>query len=204
MWGAAWHGHAGGAEARPHVSEDRGTTLGTSSSCQSVLEVEGVKVATVFLAGFCFWLAVWAFVTSGSLMLTLYSLFLPQADMDSLEGNTAPVPAHKPFHPSQQTSHSSPPAPRACPPVVGVRGGLCCGSEGLCESRMASTLLGVQRSHWATGPQTSGQGPRLLLAARIASHGPKCRATDQDAPGDTVPQEAKLPSSSLPVPSVPW
>lgn len=39
----------------------------------------------------------WSFLSfSSDLMLILYSLFLPQADMDSPEGNATPKPSHQP------------------------------------------------------------------------------------------------------------
>lgn len=43
---------------------------------------------------------VFHFLLFGNLTLILYFLFLPQADMDSLEGNDTPKSSHKPFHQS--------------------------------------------------------------------------------------------------------
>ena len=45
---------------------------------------------------------VFHFLLFSNLTLILYFLFLPQADMDSLEGNDTPKSSHKPFHQSHK------------------------------------------------------------------------------------------------------
>lgn len=45
---------------------------------------------------------VFNFIIFSNLTLILYFLFLPQADMDSLEGNDTPKSSHKPFHQSHK------------------------------------------------------------------------------------------------------
>lgn len=68
--------------------------LGGRHSCSqvaSLLLVVGVLLVLVL-----------NFFLFGNLTLILYFLFLPQADMDSLEGNDTPKSSHKPFHQSHK------------------------------------------------------------------------------------------------------
>jgi len=62
-----------------------------------------------FFLSFFLWLGislvlilVFHFLLFSNLTLILYFLFLPQADMDSLEGNDTPKSSHKPFHQSHK------------------------------------------------------------------------------------------------------
>lgn len=69
-------------------------------------KVEGIDVARLLFFFFFFFLvgsfigSDFNFITFSTLTLTLYFLFFPQADMDSLEGNDIPKSSHKPSHES--------------------------------------------------------------------------------------------------------